>query len=1240
MTKLWLLFFIYTTTLFSNSLVLSKSEEAYLREHPVLRVSNEMGFAPFDFVQKGKPTGYSIDLLNLLAQKIGVKIEYVNGYTWAELLELLPEEKIDLIHTLNITPKREKYGVYSDPYIHYITRFISKDKTIASMEDIQNRKLGIVKGYSTNEYLKVHYPHLTFKEFNTLQALLEAMEKDEIDVTCLNDIVAEYMLKKFGYKDLFISGWFKEFDNDKSQEYHFMALKKNTSLIHIINKALQLLTDDEMNFLHNKWLQHKSIGNLLNSTEKKYLNAKKIITMCIDPDWLPYEEFDVYGKHIGITADIFKIVSKNIGVPIEAIKTKSWDESINAAKERQCDIFSLAMETKERKKYMNFTTPYFSIPLVLVTRPDVTFVDNLGLLKNKKIGIVKGYAFNEIYRKKYPNLNIVDVKNIDDGLTRVSKGELFGFVGTIASVGYRFQTEYIGELKISGKFDEKWELGVGVRNDDPLLYKIMQKAIESITIKEKQKILNDWISIKVENHQDYRLIFFIGFALLSIILIVVLWNRKLSKINRESQRLQDELNHQKEFLEYILDNALETIVIFENHSCVHINQSGVETYGFKDKNEAVGMSAFDFVAPESLELVKRKIMSDYEKPYEMMAVKKDGSTIPIIIRGQNIIRNNKTLRIVSVIDLTEVKQKEQQLLDAKERAEEATKLKSEFLANMSHEIRTPMNGILGMVHLTLQTELDTKQKHYLQKIDTSAKNLLGIINDILDFSKVEVGKVSIENVDFDLQTMIEEVMSLISMTTLEKGIRLSLEYDVDVEFSLRGDKLRISQILTNILSNAVKFTQNGSIEIHVSKNESNQYLFEVCDTGIGLTKEEIAKLFVSFSQADGSTTRKYGGTGLGLSISKQLVELMGGSIWVESKEGIGSCFSFEIPLESASQTLRQEKREYTLADIQTLYGSNILLTEDNEINQEIILGLLENSGINIDIANNGQEALLLLKEKKYELILMDIQMPIMDGYETTKRIRKEEIEIPIIALTANAMREDIEKTHRAGMNEHLNKPIDVNRLYATLIHYISKKVDGEVFEQEELFEDVEIPEFKSIDVVKGLRHMGGNKNLYIKILHDFKKSYSRYSLDSFNEIEFNLRIHTLKGLSANIGAVELYEIAEEIHRTKERILLPKLYEVLEIVLEELKSLEPKKKQKKVQSHLSLSNVKRRELFEKLNEALLSNRPKKCDVVFKEFDMYKFNEADLELLSKIKEYVQGYKFADALEIFTASQKYDV
>ncbi len=378
------------------------------------------------------------------------------------------------------------------------------------------------------------------------------------------------------------------------------------------------------------------------------------------------------------------------------------------------------------------------------------------------------------------------------------------------------------------------------------------------------------------------------------------------------------------------------------------------------------------------------------------------------------------------------------VLIEKQAAEAASQSKSLFLANMSHEIRTPLNGILGFLKLLAKTDLDPVQREYLSTTEVSAKVLMTVINDILDFSKIEAGKVSLEQIDMELQGLLKEIISLHSANAKSKGLDLFFSYDETLPFHLMGDPARISQVLSNLLGNAIKFTQKGEILVKAALKEEreNEVLvaISVKDSGIGISAEQQTRLFQSFSQADISTTRKYGGTGLGLVISKALVELMGGEISVDSKVGMGTTFTFTLLLQKQparripSERMASAKRPaaFRLKTKEDGRKLSVLIVDDNEINRKLVKILVEQLGASSDQAQNGAEALDACMRNAYDLILMDVHMPVMDGLEATARIRELEKDkhTPIIALTANALRGDREKYLAAGMDEYLSKPIN------------------------------------------------------------------------------------------------------------------------------------------------------------------------------------------------------------------------
>ena len=938
-------------------------------------------------------------------------------------------------------------------------------------------------------------------------------------------------------------------------------MRRDWPILHtILQKALADVSDEERRTIFTKWVHaanglRQETGDKilrLSKAEKVWLQAHPIFRLGLDPDWEPIEYLDEEGAYRGISAAFMRRFAELLGVSLSHDPTHSWGDAVAGAKQGEVDVMPAINPSPQRAKFLNFTKPYLHFPFMIITRNNAPLITGMEDLEGWVVAVEQGYVTLEHLQRDYPELQVLLTNNTTEALHAVAGGRADAYVGNLAMASYLIDKRGLANLKVAAPAPYSNDLAIGVRKDWPELVPILDKALATISNNERRTIRQDSLSIRYDVEVNYTLLWQVVGGAAALLLLTFLW-------------------------------------------------------------------------------------------------------------------------------LVQTKRQKAALALAKAEAEQANRFKSYFLANMSHEIRTPMNAIMGFSYLALQTELSTRQYHYMDKIHASAQALLGVINDILDFSRIEAGRLEIESVPFSLDEVYENLANITMVKAEEKGLELAFHHAPAVPDSLIGDPLRLGQILANLVGNAIKFTERGSVQVSVEREQQEEervwLRFSVHDTGIGIPAEQLPRLFGAFTQLDDSTTRRYGGSGLGLSICRHLVELMGGEIEAQSVPGEGSHFTFRLPFtaaeaaayelkpdpdlrglrvlvvddnpsareiladrlasftfetataSSASEAMRQLERAEqegrpfklvlmdwrmpvvngveagrqikhggellhvpavilvtafgreevmrqaeaagldgflikpvspsTLFDtvIRVVGGSGeggvnhhgiavqgylkgrVLLVEDNPVNQQVAREILEGMGVEVDIAGNGREALDAVQGHDYDLVLMDIQMPEMDGYAATRQIREDSRfqQLPIVAMTAHAMSGERERCLAAGMNEHVPKPIDPARLFNTLGRWLqpAEKAPQRHIDNNE----VALPEhLPGINLLWGLERIGGNRRLLRKLLGEFAQHHGRalevlsQQLADGDVDSARRELHTLKGVAGNIGALTLQREAARLEQ--------------------------------------------------------------------------------------------------------------
>jgi ABC-type amino acid transport substrate-binding protein/DNA-binding response OmpR family regulator/HPt (histidine-containing phosphotransfer) domain-containing protein len=1140
------------------ALDLSEAERHWLDQKQKIRIGFDASYAPYSFRgPDGEYHGVAPDFIRLIAQRLDIEMEPVPGLSWPQILQGARERTLDVIATAVRTPEWEEFLDFTQIYIPTPLVIMSRkdDARINGPRDLGGKRVALVQGYSSSQRVAKEHPTILKHPVDTPLDGLRAVALGDADAYVGVLGINIFLSAKHGISNLKVAAGYELEANGQ----RFGVRKDWPELTGILEKALASIPESEKLAILRRWVPIRAEPQgaadrptlELTAREREWLSTHPQMRLGLDPSWEPIEYLSPNGEYRGISSEFMKRITAMLGVDMTHDPALNWHSVMQRAEAVKLDVLPAITPSPKRARFLNFTKPYLHFPFMVFTRKDVPLITGIEDLAGQSVAVERGYVTQEYLERDHPKLRLRPVDTTAEALQALAVGEVDGYVGNLTLGSYLIDKLGLGNLKVAAPTPYANDLAIGVRKDWPELVSILDKALAAIDEDQRRAIRQHSLAIRYEMEVDYSLVWRVVAAAAVLLLLTLLW---LAQTRRQKEAL-----------------AL-----------------------------------------------------------------------------------------------------------AKEEAEQGNRFKSYFLANMSHEIRTPMNAIVGFAHLARQTDLDPRQQGYVDKIHASAHALLGVINDILDFSKIEAGKLEIDSTVFSLDKVLEDLAHLTVMRAEEKGLELLFNRDLRIPDTLLGDPLRLSQVLTNLVGNAVKFTSRGEVKVsaRLEKELFNrvQLRFAVEDTGIGIEPEQVPRLFDAFNQLDGSTTRRYGGSGLGLSICKRLVQLMGGDLEVHSTPGKGSRFRFSLSFQvhgqaskrswvpepdlrgvhalvvddnpsarqilgdmlksftfdvaavpnaetalslirssdqeqqrpfqlvlmdwrlpelngiEAAQRIKQDKdlsripaivlvtaygREEVLrqaeaagldgilikpvspsvlfdtviralggrsmetqarkagtASVVRRLAGKVLLVEDNIINQQVARELLETMGLLVRTAGGGQEALDSLQAHDYDLVLMDIQMPDKDGYQTTHELRANpKLEkLPVIALTAHAMAGEREKCLAAGMNDHIPKPIDPEQLYQVLSRWLEQRTEviSPVQRSTESSPDVALPDhLPGIDLRWGLERVGGNRRLFRKLLSDFVVHHR----NAPSELEQRLAngdregarrlAHTLRGVAGSIGAREL-----------------------------------------------------------------------------------------------------------------------
>ncbi len=1164
---------------------LSRKEIAWVKEHPVIRVSNEMDWPPFDFNQDNQPMGFSIDLLNMVAARTGLKLDYKSGHSWNELQEMLRNKELDVLHSLSYSAARAEFMLFTKPFLFNQTIIItgSNNNDIHDINDLAHKTIAVIKGYYQEEVLTRILGDAKFVYVDSPLQALRSVSSGRADATIRFNGVASYLMNRYLLTNLKFVNEFRV-EGDNQLELSCGVRNDWPILRNILQKGLDSVSADEMNTLRRKWTAFGTAPPTeritLTDAEQEWLRNHPEITLGSDFKWPPFDFAGQNGQHTGLSADYINLIKQRTGLKIN-IRTGVWEDILKQMQNGKLDGLACAVKTKERTAYLDFTKPYLKVPTVIIVRDDNQSISDLSDLNGKTVSINKSSYLHDWMVARYPQIKLNLSTSNEASIEAVSYGEADAYIGNLAVANYLIRKRLLTNLTVVKRLDDMMtETAVAIDKRQPLLLSIIQKALNSITELERQEILDKWYAASTEekviltkkeqlwlDRHPHILVSgapdcaplsyldksgrYVGIVAEYLKIISEKSDLKFETIPSENwsnalqmiqqgrvdiinaiTRVSGQANNLNvtdgyiqteavlvtrndiQFLKRLEDIDDERLGTIQNFVTAEYLQRDYPSLPLQlYDNAAVGLQALSH-GDIDIFIIDIPTFEYYCQKLSLANLKISGVTPYVFQIAFGVTKENPELLSILNKTLGLISQKEKNhiynswitqqkpLIDyslvwkialgagvflillfswnrrlthevtlrkqAEDAALQASRAKSDFLANMSHEIRTPMNSVLGFAELLDNMINDPEQKSYLKSIRTSGRALMEIINDILDLSKIEARKMAIKPEPLSIKGLFVEMDNLFKARIAQKNLQFSFQLAEDFPPYVNMDPVRLRQVLINLIGNALKFTEKGSIRLLChdvqidEETNSIDFTLTVADTGMGVPLDQQQGIFNKFEQQEGLDNARYGGTGLGLSICRSFTELMGGSISVKSSPGQGSDFSVaftNIPI--AEENIVQEASGSM--SVSQFKPANVLIADDVKDNRRLVTGHFKGSSVQFYEAGNGREALELLLQVPMDMVFMDLRMPVLNGYETITAMKQNEASqhIPVVAFTASVMGEDLEKVNQYGFDAYLRKPVSRQELLRVAAQFLPF-ADSQPEHQETAIEpaDFELPQLQ------------------------------------------------------------------------------------------------------------------------------------------------------------------------------------